>query len=612
MIVQMARIYVAARRPDRERLLNALGRTGAIHMVPLDPGAAVAGERVLARLDRVRRALRILEGLEPVGPRPALSARQGVRRVLALRRRSAERESSLGRVTRLLEDASRWGDVAPDQLAELETAGAGVRLFTVPVAELGSVDGDVVEVLERRGARRALVAVGGDPERSRVPESAEPVAYPGRPRHEITAEAAELERALERDRHRLARLAHLAPDIRRLVRRLEEGARWSAALNGALESESLCAFQGWIPRRRAKHLAADLAAAGVDAAVRWTRPSLDDAPPTLIEYPRWARPMRGLFDLLGTTPGYRETDVSGFFMLALPLFAGMLIGDAGYGLLFLVVPLLFRHRIEAAGGASHIELLMTFGAAALVWGAISGVWLGVTPREMMAAGGVAGWLGDALYRLQLVRGSEEVMRATVIKICFVIGSAHLILAHLRRAVGMAPAWQALAEIGWCLVLAGMVGLIWILFFGAAEPLPGMLRPAVAVSLLSGLVLVVGFMVPHPNLARRIGLGLAGSLLPFINAFSDTLSYIRLMAVGLASYYIAAAFNTLAFSIPGAAGWLLAVPLLALGHTLNLALILLAIFAHGVRLNLLEFSSHAGIQWTGYPYRPFTRLEIKEI
>jgi len=40
------------------------------------------------------------------------------------------------------------------------------------------------------------------------------------------------------------------------------------------------------------------------------------------------------------------------------------------------------------------------------------------------------------------------------------------------------------------------------------------------------------------------------------------------------------------------------------HLLNLYLGLVAIFAHGVRLNLLEFSNHLGMEWSGREYQPF--------
>ena len=107
----------------------------------------------------------------------------------------------------------------------------------------------------------------------------------------------------------------------------------------------------------------------------------------------------------------------------------------------------------------------------------------------------------------------------------------------------------------------------------------------------------------------IALGLLTNLLPTISTFSDTMSYIRLMAVGLASYYIAFAFNGLAMQVGAGGGimWVFAAIILVLAHTMNVALGIIAVFAHGVRLNMLEFSSNAGVQWEGYPYAPFRHM-----
>ena len=49
----------------------------------------------------------------------------------------------------------------------------------------------------------------------------------------------------------------------------------------------------------------------------------------------------------------------------------------------------------------------------------------------------------------------------------------------------------------------------------------------------------------------------------------------------------------------------------LGHGLNIGLCMIALFAHGVRLNMLEFSNNLGMQWTGHVYAPFTRKAIQE-
>jgi V/A-type H+/Na+-transporting ATPase subunit I len=612
VIAPMLRAHVAARQVDRERMLGALARLGVLHVVAVDPQRAQPDAQVAGELEHARRALQALDGLQPAGERPALGAAEAVRRTRAVRQAAVERQARLAELHRQLQQSRALGDACTTRLAELEEADAKVHLFAVPHGEVGGVRGRLVQPLQRLDRGRTLVAVVGDEAGIAVPDAARPVALPEHDRRALLHEAAELAAAQAHDSAALRELAHLAPAIQALANRLETEARWSVARRSGLQTGHVWAFEGWVPADRAGALAAGLEDAGLAAAVQFTRPLPADSPPTLIRYPAWARPVSGLFDVLNTLPGYREFDVSGFFMLALPVFAGMLIGDAGYGLLFLL-PLLARRRFAAAMGRDRTHLLLSFGAAALVWGAITGAWFGVTPAAMTAAGdGTIATLGTLLDRLQLVRGSEDEMRATVIKVCFILGGTHLISAHIRRAFALAPDSRFLAEIGWCLVLAAMVGLIWSLFFAAAGGTPPALRRAVITGFGAGILLIVPFAAPHPNPLRRLGVGVAGSLLPLLNTFSDTLSYIRLMAVGLASHYIAAAFNTLGAALAGVAGWAAGGPVLLLGHLLNLGLIFIAIFAHGVRLNMLEFSSNAGVQWAGHAYRPFRSAEDKEI
>jgi len=210
----------------------------------------------------------------------------------------------------------------------------------------------------------------------------------------------------------------------------------------------------------------------------------------------------------------------------------------------------------------------------------------------------------------LWRPGPEEGRFLIIKVSFIIGCMELILAHLSPVAGSWHNQRAWSEIGWCGVLLGMLGVIWKLF---DFPLPAsLLRAAMGLLGLSYL-LVVLFSYPGRGFLRRIGLGFAASLLPLIGAFGDTMSYIRLMAVGLASYYIAAAFNNLGAIV--AAGspvlWLAGVPIILFGHALNIALVVIAIFAHGVRLNMLEFSNNAGVRWAGYAYQPFARRSFEE-
>ena len=62
---------------------------------------------------------------------------------------------------------------------------------------------------------------------------------------------------------------------------------------------------------------------------------------------------------------------------------------------------------------------------------------------------------------------------------------------------------------------------------------------------------------------------------------------------------------------GVIGFIAGLVILFLGHLLNIALTILSIMVHGVRLNTLEFSNHIGLQWTGFAYKPFKKTINKE-
>ncbi|HNX27656.1 MAG TPA: hypothetical protein PKK48_09650, partial [Phycisphaerae bacterium] len=343
-------------------------------------------------------------------------------------------------------------------------------------------------------------------------------------------------------------------------------------------------------------------------------------------YHRWVKPIIALFDILGTVPGYKEYDMAPFFMLAMPVFTAMLVGDAGYGLIFTLVGLIFGRKLHRlTGNKSAGQLITIFGIFTIIWGVITANYFGVGPSDIAKAGGYGcivkgefqpdyhameiadgGWADFGKIMLApavLWRPNDSDARDIVMKISFIIAVLHLMLAHMRKMVGLFPSQQFIAEAGWMIFIFGMFELVWLMFFGA----PPVGSTTLMIYFLAvGMLLFSLFSFPSPNPVKRVGFGIMTNLLPIISSFGDTLSYIRLMAVGLASYYMASAFNGLAMKIFHA-DWYLAwtgVLILLAAHALNIFLCVIAIFAHGVRLNLLEFSNNCGVEWAGYPYTPF--------
>jgi len=521
MIAPMKKIIVVSRGASREELLLALRELGVLHLEPADPMAA-APDKLLAELALVRRSRQAIGSVEPSGRKPDLDAHAAAEEILSIVRRGEEGRNRLSVLAREAARAGLWGDLRLEQLQAIAEAGVPVKFYMVPAKLMSQVEAECVANLADMPGKQVLAAVVQREGEPSLPEEAEPVQPPDRDLPTIRAEAKELDAALAADAERLADLASLGDELAAEQRRLEAEGEFAAARAGGLQGGDLYALQGWAPVEAAETLAGDLAAAGLGAAVQLRDPDTDEEPPTLIRYPRWVKPIKGLFDVLETDPGYREVDLSGFFMVFLPIFAGMLIGDAGYGLLFLL------------GG-------------------------GIFYRRLCA----------------------------------------------KQAVGYWPSPKAWSEIGWCAVLVGMLGVVWKLFEFAMPP---WLLPAAGGLLAVGYVTAVFFSYPDRPLGKRIGVGIAASLLPLVGTFGDTVSYIRLMAVGLASYYIASAFNGLGAMVAQSTPvlWAVGVPVILFGHALNIGLAVIAVFAHGVRLNMLEFSNNAGVRWAGYAYKPFAK------
>ncbi len=601
MIVPMSKIYIVTQNHNRDRLLNALGQLGVVHVEPVDPEKAVAKELTVRAISTLNHGLQILQPIEPSGNTPDVSALDAAREALSIQKAIADEEDHLNSLLRKADQLALWGNVELKQLDQLRSLDIEIKFFSVAQKELAELEAECIEIIGEPTGRDVVIAVIDRAGQFQVPEGAREIPWPTTDLPTLKKEAAEVDASLKRHRQRLAELAHLVEAIRQQHKQYQVEAEVCVVQNSGLSSEALFALQGWVPSSKADSLSDSLAERDITAAVEVMPVEEEEQPPTLIEYPRWARPIKALFDMLGTLPGYKEYDISPFFMIALPLFAAMLIGDAGYGAILAGAGFAFYKKIVKAAGKPSAHLLIIFGLATMLWGILTANYFGITPQSFISIGreGIANAM---LAIAPLWRSDGEEARALIMKISLVIGCVHLITAHLHTAVKLFPDSRAYAEIAWSVILADMLVLIWHLMFIGVDQMPAW----IAYVLLIGFVAASWFTAPARNPIKRFLIGLASSILPLLSTFSDIMSYIRLFAVGLASYYIAAAFNGLGAKVAGSATWIGGAPIVIFGHALNIGLAAIAIFAHGVRLNMLEFSNNVGVKWAGYAYRPFTK------
>jgi V/A-type H+-transporting ATPase subunit I len=365
-------------------------------------------------------------------------------------------------------------------------------------------------------------------------------------------------------------------------------------------TEALSYLAGFLPAGQAAELKEFCRRNGWALLLR--DPGADDDVPTIVRNRRWIDIIRPVFQLLGTVPGYREFDISFFFLVFFAFFFAVIIGDAGYGLVLLLGTLFFMRRQRRRGQppAKTMWLMMLMSTCTVAWGALTGTWFG---SATLAALPWFSWM-----TVPAIASFDPSSSETIKIICFVAGTIQISIAHawnFIRQAGKKPFIRSLAQLGWLSLVLGLYHLVLSLVL-SSERFP---VPAYAAWMMAaGLVVIIVFSQQRGRFFPGVAMGLANLMTTFLNgisAFSDIISYIRLFAVGLATVEIAKSFNGMAAGMAdGVLGVILASFVLILGHSLNLAMGALSVIVHGVRLNMLEFSGHMGMEWTGRPYKPF--------
>ncbi len=337
----------------------------------------------------------------------------------------------------------------------------------------------------------------------------------------------------------------------------------------------------------------------------------DDNVPTKIKTSVPVRIIKPLFDFLDVDAGYREFDISFIFLMFMSLFTGMIIGDAGYGLVLFAFSLWVTVSAKMKGKditAAHM-LFLWFSCTTVIWGAITGNWFGYKPFAEIPFLSVF-----IIPEFSILSADSNV---AIQLFAFRIGIIQLILAHawkcvrLLRTEGLLPALNQIAHIT---LLLGLFFLVLQLLLGSARyPMPFYTIHLIGIGFI--LIVLTSEQKRGQNVLIGAGKGAANLItlaLNSISAFADIISYIRLYAVGLASFSIAASFNSMGEDVMAGASFgaiIAGIMIVVFGHTLNIIMSVLAVIVHGVRLNVLEFSGHLGMEWTGRKYNPFKRKII---
>jgi V/A-type H+-transporting ATPase subunit I len=584
----MKQITLLISSNDREAALKTLREIGVLHIEDIVPPGSEDIQHLEAGIESADRVIALLS--EQDAEQESLNFEDAGHLTSDIIDLVNSRESHVRDLEEKLDVQrwfERWGDISYQTVKALSDAGVYVRLYVTDKNGMKRIPAEViVHIAREEGGTHYLGFFSDDPdERLDFREEQIPQVESSEINAEIGSIQSEIKK-IDASIDGYARYASALADYRDdLSKRLE----FNHVKYGMGDAAEISYLKGYCP----EDTVGRLEDAGVEHG--WgliiQEPEDPAQVPTLTRNPKWLKMIQPLFDFMGTLPGYKEQDVSLVFLLFFSLFYAMLVGDAGYGLVFLLGTLYLGKKKKDAS-RDFLNLMYVLSFSTIIWGLLSGTWFGSKTLAQLPF--------LKIFIIDQLDSFGEQSQSFVMQFSFIVGVVHLSVARLLAAIKKINSMPALAEIGWILIL-------WAVYFAANFLVLGKEMPGFAMwLLLIGVVVVLLFANFQKNILKGILLSLSNLPLDVISSFSDVVSYIRLFAVGFATVIVASSFNSMAVGsgIDNVLSGIIAAVVLFLGHTLNIALCGMSVLVHGVRLNMLEFSGHVGVQWTGKPYKPF--------
>lgn len=614
MITPMKKVTILCLDKEREASLEKLREMGILHVTPLVNPTGVKLNAAKSKVMRIRKALEAIPakaGKDAVALDASVASQPAVEAVHQMVQVKKDATDEISKLHNDLNRLDNFGNLDPQTVKSLEESGVFVKLYEVdPSKTISADDGAVVLPFGQNltGNLYAVISKGEAP--AAVKDAVElplPSMSLAEMRQKLEAANAELAKADKT----LEGLAAKRSEIDSALVDADEEYDLQEAASGMLSGASIAMIQGFAPATRMSEIQEAAKANGW--GVREEDPSDDDMVPTLLTHKPIAKPMQFLYDIIGIVPGYKEIDVSAVFLAFFSLFFAIIVGDAFYGALFLALTIVARVK-NPKSKSTGFSFMYLMSGATIVWGIMNASYLGLSPE-------IAPWvanldLANASFCPEGLKNAMHWIRqsSNMQFFCFCIAVVHLTIAHVWNIAVQIQrkSTTALAQLGWLFST-------WYMFFLAGnmvlgEKVPEVFRnffsgptsaPMIYV-LIAGVVLLVLFSVP-PSKLKEEWISIPMLALNIVNNFVDVISYIRLFAVGLSGAAIAESFSEMLSPMFGSVGGLLgAAFVLLFVHALNIALAVMGVAVHAVRLNTLEFSNGLDLQWSGFGFNPFKK------
>lgn len=359
------------------------------------------------------------------------------------------------------------------------------------------------------------------------------------------------------------------------------------------QSESAFFIEGYVPAAYSEELKRRIEGR-FSACVELSDPKEGEDVPVALTNGVFAEPMETVVESY-SLPGALEIDPSRIMSLFYYVFFGIMLSDAGYGILLVLATgyVLLKVKNMKPGMKKMMKLFFYGGISTIIWGFLFGSFFGNSVNVIAAT-----FFGrpDISLKPLWFEPMSEPMRFLVF--AFGLGIVHILTGlgiKLYQCLKAGDIMGAICDavlwfmfVGGCIIylltmpmVTNMLGLGFTLGSAAAT-----VSAVIAIAGAVGVVLTGGR--ESKNWFKRLLKG-AYAAYGITGYLSDVLSYSRLLALGLATGVIAQVFNQMG-SMLGATwyGALIFIIIFLIGHVLNIGINVLGAYVHTNRLQFVEF------------------------
>jgi len=596
MIVRMKKITMIVSSKGKEEFLTILRKVGVVHIKHLTPPSDMELTANEEKITQAQKALILLSNINSENSKKnhiQLTENELIHKiqdVFSVQQEIDNLKKNINDTQINMKWFSPWGKFSPSNIMQLQEKGIYIKLYLLNKNDFKKLkdNKNIYLIKQDDGYYYTAVVCYKDCEGFPFEE----IKFPSE-NYEQLAEKLELHKKQLAEKEKLLKdQTKFKHELEKIIQKLQKKHNFLEVFYGMRNEEKFSLIQGFCPEPEISEITT--LAKKHNAGYLIETPTPDEEPPTLIKNPKWLTIINPVFEFINTLPGYTEFDVSAVFLVFFSIFFAMIVGDAGYGFLFLITTFFIRKKFKNLP-AEPFRLMYVLSIITIIWGSISGTWFSFEQIAKLP-------IPNSLI-IEKVNSFSDTSQMFVMYFCFIIGVIHLTIGHTMKYIREINSINSLSQLGW-------ISVLWGLFFLAGTLILNRPFPKFASYLLViGITVVLIFSHFQKNIIKGIALSLVDTFLGFTGGFSDIVSYLRLFAVGSASVAIASSFNSMAIGsgINSILSGLIAAFIIFFAHALNITLSFLAVLVHGLRLNMLEFSGHLGMQWSGHKYKPFKEI-----